>query len=372
MRLLLLPFLLVAAGALNAQPIRDLRIGAVDGPEPYQFFRIGAIDVSAAGEIFVLDGGANRIRVFGPDGQHRRTFGSQGPGPGEFRNAYGLVVTPNRVIVQDGDGFEFFAHDGSHQSALATATLGRLAVLYTTAEIDLIVRTSAQHCRAAPPGQLCRDTLAFHRLDPASSTLGPPFLRVPGSARARLAAPGNGPAITPLFADPFSIQPDGTGNLYVVPGRDYRIDVFAPTGQRVRTITRQHRPRAVTDRDLVRLRSCIDDRLARGGRGPAGGAFVERLALGRPEVFPAVARILVADHGAIWVQRADIGDLPIERACGISSPAIWDRFDHTGRFLGTVSLPASFTAHHVSDSAVLGTERDDLDVEYVVRYRVAG
>jgi hypothetical protein len=47
---------------------------------------------------------------------------------------------------------------------------------------------------------------------------------------------------------------------------------------------------------------------------------------------------------------------------------IWDVFDTTGAWLGTVPVPSGFGPWDIGDDWILGVEQDELDVEYVVVY----
>ena len=51
----------------------ELRVGTVAGEGPELFGRITSLAVDPAGQIYVLEGQAQEIRVFGPDGAPRST-----------------------------------------------------------------------------------------------------------------------------------------------------------------------------------------------------------------------------------------------------------------------------------------------------------
>ena len=52
----------------------------------------------ANGEVYVLDHQLCQVEVFGPDGQHLRTLSRQGDGPGEVRQASGLVLLKDDLV----------------------------------------------------------------------------------------------------------------------------------------------------------------------------------------------------------------------------------------------------------------------------------
>jgi hypothetical protein len=61
----------------------EVWIGSTTDPDS-GFSRIRRVRVSATGEVYVLDGSAKEVRVFGPDGRRLRVIGGPGEGPGEF------------------------------------------------------------------------------------------------------------------------------------------------------------------------------------------------------------------------------------------------------------------------------------------------
>ena len=57
---------------------------AVGGGGPEEFGRVTTAMLGPGDEVYVGDSQYLEIRVFGLDGEHRRTFGRDGEGPGEF------------------------------------------------------------------------------------------------------------------------------------------------------------------------------------------------------------------------------------------------------------------------------------------------
>lgn len=70
--------------------VEEVRIGAAAGDGPEAFSQIAAVGASPDGLIHVIDGHTQEVRVFTPAGEHVRTFGGRGAGPGEFTNAFSL------------------------------------------------------------------------------------------------------------------------------------------------------------------------------------------------------------------------------------------------------------------------------------------
>ena len=50
----------------------------------------------------------------------------------------------------------------------------------------------------------------------------------------------------------------------------------------------------------------------------------------------------------------------------------WDVFDDQGRYLGPLMMPLRFQPIQFRGDAIYGIQRDELDVQYVVKLRVDG
>jgi len=93
----------------------DLTIEGNDTVEDQMFQNIVTFDVDPNGNIYVLDEQACNIKVFDPLGNHLRSFGQKGQGPGEFAIPISLIYTPQReLLVNDMGGRKlvFMSPDG--------------------------------------------------------------------------------------------------------------------------------------------------------------------------------------------------------------------------------------------------------------------
>lgn len=68
---------------------------------PEEFGRVNSAALGPDEAVFVADGFNYEVRVFGLDGVHRRTFGRNGDGPGEFRSLYSVAWTGDRLLTLD-------------------------------------------------------------------------------------------------------------------------------------------------------------------------------------------------------------------------------------------------------------------------------
>jgi hypothetical protein len=90
----------------------DLSIGN-DSDENYMFYRPGGIAADSQGNIYIVDGGNNRIQKFRSDGQYLQTIGRKGQGPGEFESPYDIWLdSEENIYVSEGMKIQIFNKDG--------------------------------------------------------------------------------------------------------------------------------------------------------------------------------------------------------------------------------------------------------------------
>jgi hypothetical protein len=85
-----------------------------------------------------------------------------------------------------------------------------------------------------------------------------------------------------------------------------------------------------------------------------------RSALWLPDHYPPVEAIKPGRDGRIWVQLTTPG----------SGAATWEVLGESGDPVGRVEAPVGFTLLAAGVDRIWGVERDELDVEYIVRYRL--
>ncbi len=100
---------------VDGEPV--LSIGTIDGSPEYQLFRVRGAVRLADGSVVVNNGGTAEIRVYGLDGQHVRTLGGEGAGPGEFSWIAGIqLIPPDTLLAREGSvsRLTYFLIDGTH------------------------------------------------------------------------------------------------------------------------------------------------------------------------------------------------------------------------------------------------------------------
>jgi len=82
-----------------------------------------------------------------------------------------------------------------------------------------------------------------------------------------------------------------------------------------------------------------------------------------PATWPAFQALRFDVASRLWARRP---------AHAADTLAAWDVFEPDGRYLGGVELPKALTVQVVTLDAVYGILQDQLDVQYLKRYRIEG
>lgn len=340
----------------------EVRIGAIDAEGPTSFGQIRGIAVLDDGGVAVLDAQARELRIFGPDGTHRRSLGRQGSGPGELEAPFGLMRGPDgRLWVPDSRlrrmtvyhpvtgfvasyefplyrwGFIFqgaMTHDGRILKPSLTLRPERLDIL-----------------RVYGPEMTLLDSLPMPAL-PAVDDDDPPSAFVFGSRESG----AWGMMGVPYFPSR-SQRLDPAGVVWSTGYGDpsYRIARWEPGGDTTLILETRRPPVPVTaaerDSAIDRIRDALRDR---------GGADQDWSKI--PDVKPAVAGMYVADDGRLWV-----------RAASPDPRFTYDVYDRDGRYAGTaITDLAVYTAIApiIEGDHFWAVVTDELDVQYVVRARI--
>jgi hypothetical protein len=345
-----------------------VRIGVTDGDEAYQFNRIADATLRADGSIAVLDA-SHTLRVFDSTGTLRWTTGRSGDGPGEFR-------APLRV--------EVLAATGTALDTLLVWDIrhGRFSLFVEPVGLVGEAPFPTLAGRAAWLGLLDGREALFEQRT---------FDRTTEGAREALATPttllranATRSTVTALGEQPQIMQyqegndPDGAFSPAIFAG----FVRFAPAGdgywmgdpaftqlQRIgmdgaRQLVRwRGDERAVTSADV----DAVISRWLAEARTQAVRDAIARYAATHPraERFPAYDTLLVGEDGGLWLRDY----LPEHEDDGVRR---WTRLSRDGRaFTARLEHPATVRLLRVRDDEVLAVERDEFDVERLVRYRIA-
>lgn len=358
-------------GAARWRLVPEVRIGSVDGPDALS--RVTAIALDSAGHAYVTQPMDSRIRVYSASGRLLRTLGGRGGGPGEFMDVSALGWRADTLVALDGSQqrLVLFAPDLTPARTLRLTPVGD--AISTLSDGLLANGLVLGHMRwgdyskpDAPPISLVAyrtageavDTLA--RVDGhggggcmvfAEERVRSCFVRPVMSDDLYRLDPGGRSLTVVMRPVPTHGQPAGAGV--------YRVDLGGDTIMRS-TLSARAMPVPTAWRD-----SAVEARRKGLARLPMlSPKMIQRIVaegLAIPDDYPLVRALLVATGGDTWLRLYDDG----------SRGGHWLVLDPAGRERASVSGPAGTTLLAVRGDAVWGVERDELDVPYVVRYRIA-
>jgi len=362
--------------------VAEVEIGVLEGPPELMFGQITAIDVGPDGSVYVVDRQVPEVRVFGPDGAHRATLGRPGEGPGELNGPDGglAVLSDGRVLVRDpqNNRIQVYGPDGEPLETWPLRTgfttsnplwRDRDDNVHTQVLMDAeadIADWKMGLARITPDGETV-DTLPVPDAD-----YEPPFLEARVESEGGRGVSRTGVPFSP--SESWAFHPDG----YFVHGVStaYALTLLRPEGPL--RIERVHGPVPVTagERDEERARVTRDMRGTRPDWRWNGPEI--------PHTKPPYRSVDVGRDGRIWVlvsrPALEVDDPDYDPTDPESVPDRWreplafDVFEADGRYLGRLDAPMEMSRYPrpvLDGGSVWAVTRDELDVQRVVRYRVA-
>lgn len=334
-----------------------LRIGGAE-TGPLSFLYTKSIEADAKGQVFVLDRKTQDIRVFGPDGKLVRVIGRVGSGPGELRDAEGLIIARNGVLwVRDAANarFSLFSPEGAFQSSWTAKFCWSQGAW--SPQPDKQGRIIDWDC-AAGPGRERQNLVLAYRTDKSRvDTLG----AMPSCAQPGLNEAGTWITRTERSTSyrtiPFAprsqsvLGPDGETWCVPSSARYEILRLKAMARDTVRIV--RSLPRVMVTQ--VERDSIIADTES---KGPTGLDF-SRI----PKEKPAIDRLTVDDQGRLWVSRTTA-----------TGALAHDIFSSNGRIIATAELRGCRTSvwlpFVVRRDNVYTVCLDEDDVQFVTRFRL--
>lgn len=375
----------------DARLVEEVRIGQLDGPDEYTFGDIAAMTTGPDGTLYVLDQQVPALRMYAADGTYLGDLGREGEGPGELKQPdSGLAVLDDgRVLVRDPGNARItvFGPGGEHETEWR---IRGSSFTSTPLYVDDAGRVYVQLFEFGEDGPKFSFVRYTQDGVPADTI---PVPRSPDVPRLTAVRESDGGTSRSTRGVPFwptvSTELSKTGEFVVGDQAAYSIDV--PRAGGVLRIQRAYEPVAVDpgERDNTRERVIHGLRRTEPGWDWDGPAI--------PDEKPAFRSLMVDEDGRIWthlyaaaepippeeIEERGAGSTGATAASGSGGdqapperwrePVRFDVFDPDGTYLGQLEAPRGFQTYPrptISGDTVWAVVEDELDVPYVVRFRI--
>ena len=345
---------------LSTEPA--VRIGAMEGDDPYLFADIAGVVGLADGRIVVADGLSREIRFFSSAGEFVRSVGGTGDGPGEYADI--------AWIARCGEGLQVFSRRHRRLTSLTLdGDLIETALLETPGEGSVPYRS-----RCGPDGSLVLSGWGVQpemRPDVTFQFFGQeaPVWWLPLADGDPIALGNYISSERVLHYDPTTGR-GGSGPhpfgravsfaigraIYIGNADRLQVEERDRAGRLVRLMRGPDDDLLVDDEFLAEYRS-----LHLSGLDSVRRARLDDNEMPMPTRLPAYTEIRIDPLGYIWVERF---------RAPWDERSRWGVFQAEGEFLGHVELPSHFQLLDIAASAVLGVSRDDFDIERVEVYQL--
>ncbi|MEZ4415957.1 MAG: 6-bladed beta-propeller [Gemmatimonadota bacterium] len=359
---------------MSAVPV--VRIGAVNGPTEYELSRVAYAARLSDGRIVVVDGGSSEVRWFSADGRFALRAGGAGEGPGELLWVTSGAVTPEDAVVlydPQNQRLTWFGAEGSARRTLRMDLVGAVSLAPMDGGRLVVAEERPVVNLGGLEYNLTRDSVAVLVVDTLRAAVDT-VLYAPGRDAVTWVSYVEGrPTATRQFGLPFgSATLVGAVADQVVMVEDGGLELvfLGLDGSRHRTVRRTDVMRGPLSLALkgeyeagaaaLAMARGVPERLARAGAAGLLGVVPEERSTSPFDrmLTDAVARrVWVRDYRQEWEAEES------QR---------WTVHDATGRVLARITTPPGLEVMQVGPRHVVGVERDQVGVEYVVAYRVEG
>jgi hypothetical protein len=348
--------------------VEELRIGTVEGGGPMSFGVIRSVAVLPDGRIAVADGQAEEVRLFARDGQHLRTFGGAGAGPGELDGMQGVHTDHEgmlRVAEQENARLSVFHPDSGY---VASYPLHLFSFSFRgpwNAVIDsagrTVVASSGQYGAGRFWNMLRVYDPAMNQLDsiPYDEYTDDDEGDVPGAWRIDIGNSGYTWAPVPFYSRSFQVVAPTAQFWSSTEGMaELEVARWAPPADTSLVLISRRRSDPVTSAERDSAIAQLRENLMR--RVPSlRGLDASQV----PATKPPLYGLSLDDNGRLWVRLTE----------PIADTTVYDVFGRDGRHAETVRLPYRvdrYVPPVVRGDIVWAVVTDEMDVQYVVRARL--
>jgi hypothetical protein len=311
-----------AEGGATLAP-REVWSAGGDDEEGVLLGVVTAVDIDAQGNIYALDTQLSQVHVFDRDGNLVRTIGREGEGPGEFRRATQMFLTPdgNVAILQQMPGkLVLLTPDGKPAGDFPGPKGddgGMIAYFEAARSGDNVVLSTRQFARTADKFTTERALLALGMKGEPRATFYRSKVEQDPAAMLNLDEKEMRAMLWAAGRD---------GRVYTSENFDaYQIKVHSPNGQLERVIEREYAHRQRTKQEMEDNKPRV---MMRGGNGQRLQPTIQSSPTDRD-----VLRMIAREDGSLWVLSSQGGNGQPN-----GTMATFDVFDANGRFVKTLAL----------------------------------
>ena len=368
----------------TADLVPEVSIGMLSGPEEYIFGEVVSLAMDPNGTIYVLDRQVPALRVYDSDGRYRTTSGGEGEGPGEYKRPDGgmNVLSDGRIVLRDPGNARIQVFSPSGESAGTWRIRGG----FFTSRRMIVDPKDRAH--------------AMILLDPEASVsdweTGLVQINPDGSMGDTLITPDT-PWEEPTIE---ATREDDEGNtsmsVNTVPFTATENAVLSPMGYFIHAISTDYRLTLLKQEGPpLQIQKVYEPvPVTPGERAEEEAGAVRNMRYTDPnwrwngepipETKPPFSRFYGGEDGTVWVrvhQPARKVEDPYFDPTDPEAvkdewkePVVFDVFQEDGTYLGPVRAPDGFRGYPepiFTRAWVLATLRDELDVQTVVKFRVA-
>lgn len=339
-----------------------VRIGVVEGDPAYQFSGLTGALRLPDGTLVAADAGSREIRFYDREGSFLRAVGGRGQGPGEFSGLASLGQDPGGRIWAWDFSLRRITRLAPGGEILGTITLGPeppvLSPVGALPDGTFVLKQlwGARRTAEAVRTGLRRDPVALVRFDASGALIDTVGLH-PGR-EIYVAEEEGRPVMGRPVAGRNAVAAIRPGRIVVGTQERFELREYLVDGTLLRILRLPDGDLALTS---ARIRELVEERLRSVApeRRAAARTLLENAPV--PETRPAYEGILADGVEHLWVADWRGGSAP---------PRAWTVLDPRGRWLGSVTLPAGFHPFQIGREWILGSETDELGVEYLALYRL--
>lgn len=379
----------------------ELRIGSLDDPEQ-ALTTVRDVVVGPGGALYVAQRRDQQIRVFGPAGEPVRVIGGPGEGPREFGSLSSLVALDDGLWVLDsGNGRRTFISWEGEFGDTRSWSGARETMRFEEGGLSFFVMPQSA-IRAVPVGDgtvIVNPNRGYSFSDDMVRAdvwewRGPsPFLRLDGegmvadtvvwgwqaATSVRVVRGGHRYGFTVPFGDAplYALSADPPGVVVVERTRDpagapvdsFRVSLLDADADTAWSRSYPYRPVSVTEdrlrQEMEGLRAGnVDPTDVPDDPDPPGPDEMLRELERRdlvPAHLPPVTAVKPAQDGTLWLRREATGE----------DAAVWLVLSgEDGEPRGEVTLPADQEVITALGDVLVVLEEDELEVPYILRYRI--